>query len=51
MKTVDIRVFKDNLVDGPKTFTFRLSEPSSGDQLVEGQSSAWSRSPMWICPA
>ncbi len=42
MKTVAIPVFKDNLVDGPKTFTFRLrlSEPSSGGELVEGQSSA-----------
>jgi hypothetical protein len=42
MKTVAVPVFKDNLVDGPKTFTFALSnpQPAPGAQLVEGQSSA-----------
>ena len=36
MKTVAIPVFKNNLVDGPKTFTFRLSEPSSGGRARRG---------------
>jgi len=40
MKTVSIPVFRDNIVDGPKTFTFSLSNPGSGATLVEGQSSA-----------
>ena len=40
MRTVSVPVFKDNLVDGPKTFRFNLSNPSSGAEIVEGQSSA-----------
>ena len=41
MRTVSVPVFKDNLVDGPKTFRFNLSKnPSSVAEVVEGQSSA-----------
>jgi hypothetical protein len=40
MKTVAIPVITDRVVDGPKTFTFRLRNPSAPAELVEGQSSA-----------
>ena len=40
MKTVSIPILKDNLVDGDKTFTFVLSDPSSGATLDPNLSSA-----------
>jgi len=40
MKTVTVPILKDNLVDGDKTFTFALSEPSSGATLDPALSSA-----------
>ena len=36
MKTVSIPVFRDNIVDGPKTFTFSLSNPGSGADARRG---------------
>ena len=51
MRTVSVPIFKDHLVDGPKTFTFNLRKnPSSAPSSSRASRARWSRSPMWTSP-